>query len=60
MSIKGRLKRIEERLGPEDGPWLRWPNPNGTFTEIRGCRSLVDVAAMGRYLLSCKTAKKER
>jgi hypothetical protein len=48
MSIKGRLKRIEEQLEPDRGPWLRWPNPDGTFTEIHGCRSLADIAAICR------------
>jgi hypothetical protein len=48
MSIEGRLKRIEKRLESEEGPSLRWPNPDGTFTEIHGCRSLADIAAICR------------
>jgi hypothetical protein len=46
MSIEGRLKRIEKRLESEEGPSLRWPNPDGTFTEIHGCRSLADIVAI--------------
>jgi len=42
MSIESRLKRVEEQLEPEKGPWLRWPNPDGTVTEVPGCRSLND------------------
>ena len=48
MNLARRVDRIEEQLEADRGPWLRWPNPDGTFTEIRGCRSLVDVAAICR------------
>ena len=42
MSIESRLKRIEEQLEPDKGPGLQWPNDDGTFTEVPGCRSLND------------------
>jgi hypothetical protein len=57
MSIEGRLKRIEERLEPEDGPSLRWPNPDGTFTEIPGCRNLLDVYA--KYVIPYERAREK-
>jgi hypothetical protein len=41
-SLSRRVDRIEERLEPEEGPWLRWPNGDGTFSEVPGCRSLND------------------
>jgi hypothetical protein len=41
-SLSRRVDRIEEQLEPEKGPWLRWPNDDGTFTEVPGCRSLND------------------
>jgi hypothetical protein len=53
-SLARRVDRIEERLAPEKGPWLRWPNADGTFTEVPGCRSLADVAAI------CRTRGRER
>lgn len=42
MSLARRVERIEDRLEPEEGPWLRWPNDDGTITEVPGCRSLND------------------
>ncbi len=45
-SLSRRVDRIEEQLEPDRGPCLRWPNPDGTFTEIHGCRSLADIAAI--------------
>lgn len=41
-SLSMRVDRIEGRLEPQEGPRLRWPNDDGTFTEIPGCRSLND------------------
>jgi hypothetical protein len=41
-----RVDRIEERLNPDQGPGLRWPNGDGTFTEVRGCVSLADIVAV--------------
>jgi len=41
-SLSRRVDRIEEQLEPDKGPWLRWPNPDGTFTEVPGCKSLND------------------
>lgn len=47
-SLSRRVDRIEEQLEPNSGPCLRWPNPDGTFIEVPGCRSLADVAAICR------------
>jgi len=41
-SLSKRIDRIEERLDPDKGPGLHWPNGDGTFTEIPGCLSLND------------------
>jgi len=41
-SLSKRLDRITERLEPDKGPGLRWPNEDGTFTEIPGCLTLND------------------
>jgi len=47
-----RIDQIERRLEPEKGEWLKWPCPDGSFIEVPGCRTLVDVyakcSAMGR------------
>ena len=40
--LSRRVDRIEERLEPEKGVCLRWPNTDGTVTEVPGCRSLND------------------
>ncbi len=40
--LQRRVDRIEEQLEPDKGPGLRWPNDDGTFTEVPGCRSLND------------------
>ncbi len=45
-NLQKRVKKIEERLEPDAGGCLRWPNPDGTFTEIPGCRSLADLCAL--------------
>ena len=45
-NLHRRVDRIEEQLEPDKGVCLRWPNPDGTFTEIHGCRSLADIAAI--------------
>jgi hypothetical protein len=54
-SLTQRVERIEERLKPECGPWLQWPNSDGTFTEAPGCRSLNDVYA--KYVLPYERAR---
>jgi hypothetical protein len=41
-SLYRRVDRIEAELEPDRGEGLRWPNPDGTFTEVPGCRSLND------------------
>jgi len=41
-ALTRRIGRIEGRLKLDRGPGLRWPNPDGTFTEVPGCRSLND------------------
>ena len=41
-----RIDKIERALKPEKGEWLKWPCEDGTFVEVPGCRSLVDVAAI--------------
>ena len=47
-SLQRRVGRIEEQLEPDDGPGLRWPNPDGTFIEVHGCQSLADITALCR------------
>ena len=49
LNINRRIEKLEKELGIEDKTqWLRFPDPDspGGFIEIKGCRSLVDVAAM--------------
>jgi hypothetical protein len=41
-SLSRRIDKIEEQLEPNKGACLRWPNPDGTFTEMPGCRDLND------------------
>jgi hypothetical protein len=43
--LSRRIDKIEKALEPDAGACLRWPNPDGTFTEIPGCRSLADLYA---------------
>jgi hypothetical protein len=43
--LSKRIDKIERRLKPEKGEWLKWPCPDGSFIEVPGCRSLVGVAA---------------
>jgi hypothetical protein len=44
--LSRRIEKIEKALKPEKGEWLKWPCPDGSFIEVPGCRSLVDVAAL--------------
>jgi hypothetical protein len=41
-SLPNRIERIEEQLEPDKGACLRWPNGDGTFIEVPGCRDLND------------------
>jgi hypothetical protein len=49
-SLARRLDRIEKQWEPEKGPWLRWPNDDGTFTEVPGC-----LLVSSRVRCSCPT-----
>lgn len=49
MSIQSRLRRIEKierALGAEKGTCFRFPCPDGSFIEVPGCRTLLDVLAL--------------
>ena len=56
-NLQGRVERIEERLESEEGPGLRWPKPDGTFTEISGCRNLLNVYA--KYVLPYERSREK-
>ena len=43
--LSRRLDKIEKKLEPEKGHWLRFPDGKGGFIEVPGCRSIVDVLA---------------
>jgi len=46
MTVESRLKRIERALEPDGkGKCLKFPCPDGTFIEVPGCRTLIDVLA---------------
>jgi hypothetical protein len=45
-ALTNRLRKIEEALEPEKGEWLKFPCRDGSFVEVPGCRSLVDVIAL--------------
>ena len=40
-----RIEKIERRLEPEKGEWLKFPCPDGSFIEVPGCRTVIDVVA---------------
>jgi len=44
--LSRRVDKIEQKLQPEKGYWLRFPNGKGGFIEVPGCRSIADVAAL--------------
>ena len=45
--LTNRLKKIERTLNPDNkDEWLKFPCPDGSFIEVPGCRSLVDVMAL--------------
>ena len=45
--LSRRIEKIERTLNPDNkGEWLRFPCRDGSFIEVPGCRSLVDVAAL--------------
>ena len=43
--LSRRIDKIERRLKPEKGEWLKFPCPDGSFIEVPGCRTLIDVMA---------------
>ena len=43
--LSRRIDKIERRLKPEKGQWLKFPCPDGSFIEVPGCRTLIDVLA---------------
>ena len=45
-SLSRRLDKIEKKLEPEKGHWLRFPDGKGGFIEIPGCRSIIDIIAI--------------
>ncbi len=45
--LSRRIEKIERALNPDNkDEWLKFPRPDGSFIEVPGCRSLVDVAAL--------------
>lgn len=45
--LSRRIEKIERTLNPDNkDEWLKFPCPDGSFIEVPGCRSLVDVAAL--------------
>ena len=44
--LSRRLDKIEKKLEPEKGQWLRLPDGEGGYIEVPGCRTLIDVLAL--------------
>lgn len=44
--LSRRIEKIEKKLEPKKGQWLKFPDGKGGFIEVPGCRSLIDVAAL--------------
>ncbi|MEA3227122.1 MAG: hypothetical protein U9Q07_14325 [Planctomycetota bacterium] len=44
--LSRRIDKIERRLKPEKGEWLKWPDEKGGYIKLPGCRSVVDVLAL--------------
>ena len=44
--LSRRLDKIEKKLEPEEGHWLRYPDGKGGFIEVPGSRSIFDVLAL--------------
>ena len=46
-ALTNRIKKAEQALEPDNkGEWLKFPCRDGSFVEVPGCRSLVDVVAL--------------
>ena len=43
--LSRRIDKIERALKPEKGEWLKFPCRDGSFIEVPGCRTLIDVMA---------------
>ena len=54
QNLKRRIEKVERKLEPEKGKWLRWPDGKGGFIEVPGCRTLLDVVAM------CMASKRDK
>ena len=44
--LSKRIEKIEQKLRPEKGHWLRFPDGEGGFIEVPGCQTIADVAAL--------------
>ena len=44
--LSRRLDKIEKKLKPEKGHWLRFPDGEGGFIEVPGCDNVMDVIAL--------------
>ena len=44
--LSRRVDKIERRLKPEKGEWLKFPDGKGGYIEVPHCYSLIDVAAI--------------
>ncbi len=46
-ALTNRIKKAEQALEPDNkGEWLKFPCRDGSYIEVPGCRSLVDVLAL--------------
>jgi len=43
--LSRRLDKIEKKLEPEKGPWLKLPDGKGGFIEVPGCCTWIDMVA---------------
>lgn len=48
MNIRDRLRKIEKKLQPEKGEWLKFPDGEGGYIEVPGRRTLLDVIALAQ------------
>ena len=46
QGLKRRVAKIERALGVEKGVCLRFPDGEGGYIEVPGCRTLADVLAL--------------
>ena len=44
--LSRRIDKIERKLQPEKGDWFKFPDGEGGYIEVPGCRSLIDVIAV--------------